>query len=157
MSTVHEPHSPRSQLDFEAVSPSRSRSTKSRVQRGSTRSLCFLPLIDRDVARVGDATYSPYHGDSSTTVALFALSDAIVDVLLREGFDQWNRANDRLPADEIVFFAGHSPKIQAVPYENMVFFYSLSEWDVSHLFSLGADFRHNLYVSDMTSLLIDRR
>ena len=48
--------------------------------------------------------YEPYHAESSSEVAVFSLTNNIRKLLLSEEFDQWNRANDQLPFDELCLF-----------------------------------------------------
>lgn len=94
--------------------------------------------------------YQPYHADSTPEIAVFELTDEVQYFLLSQHFDQWNRANELLPFDEVCFFRGNTIAIQAVAYENLLLFYSLSREDVRKLGLIDARFRSGLYYNDLS-------
>jgi hypothetical protein len=118
--------------------------------------LLEIPLLRAaTVDYTGMAAYEPYHADSSPQIAVFALSTCIEQLLLSQDLDQWNRANYISPIDEILFFAGKKIKMQVVPYENIILFYQLSRREYGNLFSLDERIRHNLYLHDLSRLVIE--
>jgi hypothetical protein len=83
---------------------------------------------------------------------VFALRGEIETILSRERFDQWNRANPTLPFDELVFFADRIPKVQAIPYENVLLIYKVSAADIRALRSIDHRLVDGLYTLDMRPL-----
>jgi len=98
--------------------------------------------------RLHIAKYKPYHGESSPDIAVFNLTDDFRVFLLSKHLNAWDRANEKLPYDEVCFFCGDKIRIQAVPYESQLLFYSFSKQDVRTLFSIDARFRDGLYYQD---------
>jgi hypothetical protein len=80
----------------------------------------FPPFSDLSPTQQGKRRYFPYHLESSSEIMSFAFDDAIKKAVLSEDFDQWNRGNDDLPVDEIIFFSHDIAKIHAIHYENII-------------------------------------
>lgn len=111
-----------------------------------------LKLFNGQMRVLAHATYAPYHELSSQSVSVFELTDELLAFLLDIPFDDWTRTNDDFPYDEVVFFSGNNARIQAVPYENIVMFYALSDLELRSLVSSIRELRGNLYTPDMRQL-----
>ena len=100
----------------------------------------------------GMREYSPYHAESSRQIMSFEIDEVVRSVILSEDFDQWNRGNDDLCVDELVFFTSESAKVLAVPYENIIKFFDLSRQELQAVNELDPRVSQSLYDKDLKQL-----
>lgn len=109
-----------------------------------------VPLQSQGIRR-----YKPYHGESSDEIMSFEIDGLVKSAVLSEDFDQWNRGNDDLCVDELIFFTADSAKILVVPYENIIKFFGFSERELQLLVDVHRDIGKSLYDEKMNRLKIN--
>jgi hypothetical protein len=95
------------------------------------------------------ARYTPYHSTPNPQIIVIDFDERIERLLCSEPFDQWNRANDSLPFDELLFFVDETVKIQTCTYKNMIFFCGITNDEISTLGVIDPRLLDGLYTSEM--------
>ncbi len=92
------------------------------------------------------AVDDPEPEDYYESVSLFNLTDRAVELILSVPFAGWSVLDeDVVKTDEILFFQESKLKVQAVPYEDEIFFLNLTEKELNFLDSIDDAILKNLH------------